>query len=445
MIAISRTNCEVLKNGNSVMFRSGKFILAATTAIAGSAFAETAFAQVQRSVDNSSFEENDPPGDNAASVYANADVPGWSSESGRVEIWDSGHSGVPSAEGTKHAEINASAPGDLYQEVCLQNGELLTWKFFHRARNRGPSPQTVNFEITDLSGNPVQLLDTSIQTDTTQWFLSQNTAGVPFTGATGVYRMQFATSDLGSLGNFLDGVELGIIPFVQFKGRTSSELESVAGVESAKILVSGQFLSDSSVRINVTGGTATIGSDFTTPSGTNSFNVMIPAGDYVNEEFDSGLMVILDGDPEPDETIEMEISQNALDYVVASTSTCGGSGNANATHTITHLNADLSITKTNTPSINGDVDQASDTVTSGDTVPYALVVTNNGPDSVTGALVTDNPMSGLSCPATNAVTISGGGVPAGSFTVGELTGPGITLGTLANGDAATITFSCTVN
>lgn len=107
--------------------------------------------------------------------------------------------------------------------------------------------------------------------------------------------------------------------------------------------------------------------------------------------------------------------------------------------------ADLAITKTNTPGVNGDVDQASDTVTSGSTTTYTLVVTNNGPDSVTGAVVTDTPTSGLTCPASNAVAITGDGVPAGSFTVGDLTGSEITFGTLANGEATELTFSCTVN
>ena len=106
---------------------------------------------------------------------------------------------------------------------------------------------------------------------------------------------------------------------------------------------------------------------------------------------------------------------------------------------------DLSITKTNTPGVNGEVDQASDTVVSGSTTTYTLVVTNNGPDTSVGAIVTDIPGTGLSCPAANAVTITGSGVPPGSFTVGDLTGAGITLGTLANGESTSLSFSCTVN
>lgn len=107
--------------------------------------------------------------------------------------------------------------------------------------------------------------------------------------------------------------------------------------------------------------------------------------------------------------------------------------------------ADLAITKTNTPGVNGESDQANDTVTSGDTVTYTLVVTNNGPDNITGAIVTDNPTAGLTCPAANPVTIAGDGVPAGSFTVGTLTSGGISLDLLAMGESATLTFECVVD
>lgn len=109
------------------------------------------------------------------------------------------------------------------------------------------------------------------------------------------------------------------------------------------------------------------------------------------------------------------------------------------------LDVDLSLTKTNTPGVNGEVDQASDTLTFGDNTTYTLVVTNNGPDVISGALVTDTVGAGLTCATTDTVTISGDGVPAGSFTIGDLTGAGITLETLADGDAATLNYTCEVN
>ena len=105
-----------------------------------------------------------------------------------------------------------------------------------------------------------------------------------------------------------------------------------------------------------------------------------------------------------------------------------------ASFTVRAPSADLSIVKTN----------GGTQVTAGGTTTYTLTVTNNGSDSATGARVTDVPGSGLNCPASNPVTITGDGVPAGSFTIANLTGAGIVLGTLNVGQAAVLTFTCNV-
>lgn len=105
------------------------------------------------------------------------------------------------------------------------------------------------------------------------------------------------------------------------------------------------------------------------------------------------------------------------------------------TITVTAPQVDLAITKTNGVT----------TVVSGTTTTYAITITNNGPDAVTGAVVTDIPGSGIICPSTNPVTIAGSGVPTGSFSVGNLTGAGIVLQTVPSGGSTTLTFSCEVN
>ena len=118
-----------------------------------------------------------------------------------------------------------------------------------------------------------------------------------------------------------------------------------------------------------------------------------------------------------------------VDYVT-------GDSNDNGSASVTvSPSANLSIVKSNGVS----------TVVSGSTVTYSVVVTNNGPDSTTGAVVTDLVGPGITCPAGNLVTITGSGVPAGSFTIANLTGAGITLATLANGQSATLSYACQVN
>ena len=97
--------------------------------------------------------------------------------------------------------------------------------------------------------------------------------------------------------------------------------------------------------------------------------------------------------------------------------------------------ADLSIVKSDGVS----------TVFSGSTVTYTVVVRNNSPSIVTGARVTDVVGARVTCPGSNPVTITGNGVPAGSFTISNLTGAGITLAALGSGQTATLTYSCQVN
>ncbi|WP_199857702.1 DUF11 domain-containing protein [Erythrobacter sp. EC-HK427] len=154
-----------------------------------------------------------------------------------------------------------------------------------------------------------------------------------------------------------------------------------------------------------------------------------------------------------DYTMPLIVSSSAINIIGqtgAANDRIGGTvltatNNQTSTSVTVQNAADLSVTKTNTPGVNGDVDQASDTVNSGAIVTYTIRVTNNGPDAATGATVIDTPGAGLTCNAANPVTIAGSGVPAGSFTVGNLTGAGITLGTLANGQSTTLTYSCEVD
>ncbi|WP_363800548.1 hypothetical protein ABU614_10615 [Lysobacter firmicutimachus] len=104
--------------------------------------------------------------------------------------------------------------------------------------------------------------------------------------------------------------------------------------------------------------------------------------------------------------------------------------------------ADLAITKTNTP-VSGPSDQSNDTLNRGAATTYTIVVTNNGPDTVNGAVLSDpaGNRSGLSCTAPPVCT--GSACPAG-LTLAQLES-GVALGALANGASLTVTLSCSVN
>jgi uncharacterized repeat protein (TIGR01451 family) len=109
--------------------------------------------------------------------------------------------------------------------------------------------------------------------------------------------------------------------------------------------------------------------------------------------------------------------------------------------------ADLRLTKTNTPGLNGEVDQAIDSVVSGTSTTYTLTVTNLGPDGANGAVLADPPPTNLTCTTASCTAAGGATCPpvTGAALVAALQGAGAPIPTLpANGSIA-VTLTCTVN
>ncbi|MGN6151409.1 MAG: beta strand repeat-containing protein [Lysobacteraceae bacterium] len=109
--------------------------------------------------------------------------------------------------------------------------------------------------------------------------------------------------------------------------------------------------------------------------------------------------------------------------------------------------ADLRLTKTNTPGVNGDADQTADTVTSGATTTYTLAVSNLGPDAADGAVLTDPAPTNLTCTTASCTATGGAACPAqtGAALVTALQGAGATIPTLPASSSVTVTLTCTVN
>ena len=109
--------------------------------------------------------------------------------------------------------------------------------------------------------------------------------------------------------------------------------------------------------------------------------------------------------------------------------------------------ANLSITKTNTPGVNGNIDQAGDTVIQGATTTYTLVVRNSGPASANGAVVRDTPAAGLSCGTATCAAAGASQCPtatdAAALASALQSGAGATIPLLPAGAANTVTFTLT--
>ena len=337
-------------------------------ALLAASLAFTGAAQAQRVIVNPSFEANDPQGAGAANyqIYANGSVSGWDSASGEIELWDSGFQGVPAYDGAVFAEMNANVPGALYQNVCMVNGETIGWTFAHRARTGGPATQTARFQIANSSGTLLQLLATQASTTANQVW-NVNTGSATYSGASGVQRVQFITTDAGSYGNFLDDIRISLNPFIELSAATGAGVESISSTNIPALRISGTLFSARTVNVSITGGTATRGTDYTTPNGAASFTVTVPAGTYQNTTVPLGINVIDDTAVEGSETIQIALG-TGTGYTVSSTSSCGGTPITAATYTITDNDSPVVLTKAWT---NGIANDAVSLTISGGLVPTA--------------------------------------------------------------------------
>lgn len=113
----------------------------------------------------------------------------------------------------------------------------------------------------------------------------------------------------------------------------------------------------------------------------------------------------------------------------------------------TAASANVAMTKTNTPGVNGEVDQGADTVVSGTATTYTITVTNLGPDAADGAVITDPVPTNLTCGTATCAAAGGAAcpVPTGAALVAALQGAGAAVPTLPNGGSVAITLNCTVN
>lgn len=307
-----------------------------------------------RSLLNPSFELNDPAGPGAPNfeIITNGSVVGWDSTTGEIELWDSTFNGVPAYAGNVFAEMNANVNGTLYQNICLINGEPIGWTFAHRARAGGAATQTARFQVANSGGTVLQTL--AIQASTTaNQIWNVNTGSATYTGASGLQRVQFNTLDSGSFGNFLDGIQLSLRPFVQLSGATGTGVESVPSANVPSILITGLVATPFSVTITVTGGTATLGSDYTTPSGTASFTVNIPAGTYNNSAIPLGINITDDSAVESSETIAFSVGAGG-NHTLGHTVTCGTTAQTSSTYTISDNDSRVTLRKQWTNAIVGD-------------------------------------------------------------------------------------------
>jgi uncharacterized repeat protein (TIGR01451 family) len=301
---------------------------------------------------------------------ANANIPGAPASGPAMEFWTNGFNATPPRNGVQHVELNASASSRLSQSVCLVNGEQVNWIFSHRGRGSDTVQDVMSYLV---GGSQIVRVGTTNTGAGGVLVTSQGTAAsvagpngwrdysgaFTYTGATGTTSLGFQSISTGSgsntVGNFLDDIQISLRPFVEFVQAANTKAESTAGNDAniPRIRVSGTVPAGGmTVVVVITGGTATLGVDYTTPGNSTTLNVAVPAGAYdgtgPDSEFVLPVTLIADAIPDPDETITFALPAPAVappPYLLASTTTCGGSVLVNNTLTITDEVARLTLVK----------------------------------------------------------------------------------------------------
>lgn len=288
---------------------------------------------------------------------------------------------VVSRDGVQHAELSAKVNSTLYQQICIVPGETISWSFSHLGVQQVGTPDQMRFVVGDslasigaaniaataAAGGIVNASTTtagvgtisnchqgSSVNQTTACTVTQTTVTSPagiaptvnttwadysgaftWNGTSGVKFIAFgAIAPTGDFGNYIDRVIVNLKPYVEFGSASASGLESLLNPTTIGIKVTGVVPTTMTVPITVTGGTAVLGSDYNTPSGTTTFNVTVPAGTYDGTSIISaGVTIVNDAVLEGNETIVLAISVNP-NYVISSTTICGSPPNNSITYTI---------------------------------------------------------------------------------------------------------------
>ncbi|MEP6632671.1 MAG: hypothetical protein ABJA62_00520 [Luteimonas sp.] len=346
------------------------------------------FAQVQRSFLNPGFETPALTAANpAAGCYRQLDealVPGWTTthpsqggsgdctspgaSSGRlIELWRTNFQGVIARELNNFAEVNAEASSRMFQNACLINGEQINWRFSHRGRGSASVRDVLDFNVG--ASVPIVRVGTTSNGAFNAPIVSQGTVNAPaaggngwidytgsfaYSGATGTTSLGFESISTGSgsntVGNFLDNIQIDLRPFVEFAQPSSSTPESASN-NLPTLRVNGTALSAFNVTVTITGGTATLGTDYTTPGNSTTLTVTIPAGSYdgtgAASLFALPIVVVQDALVEGNETIQLQIQPPTSPpaFQLNSSSSCGAPAQTTWTYTIIDDDSSINLTK----------------------------------------------------------------------------------------------------
>jgi uncharacterized repeat protein (TIGR01451 family) len=289
----------------------------------------------------------------------------------------------------------------------------------------------------------------TITSPTTAVTINENSlpAGFQLTGATCVNNASVTIGSLSGSTYTITGAEIGAS--VSFTCTFTNTRLPILRLQKA--LPSGRFVATDQFALTIagTGGPATVTTTGAgvTATGVATLNPGALGAVYTLSEAGAAGAVLTNYATTWACTNALGGGQTPSGSGISFTITAVAGDDLTCTLTNTRNNqADLRVTKTNTTGVNGEVDQAADTVVSGSIRAYTITVTNLGPDAANGSVLTDPAPTGLTC-TTASCTAAGGAacpVPTGAALVAALQGAGAAIPTLPNGGSVTVTLTCTV-
>jgi uncharacterized repeat protein (TIGR01451 family) len=352
----------------------------------------------------------------ASQTQAPTRVPGWltTASDHMIELWRSGFNGVPSAEGSQFAELNANEVSTLYQDLPTTPGSTLYWRLYHRGRL---GQDTMALDI-GAPGSPVE--QRRFTDGTTAWGFYTGTYTVPAGQTTTRFSFRSVSAAGGnrSVGNFLDGIFFGTAPFVEL---TKSAIP-VGPLEVGDVITyrvtakneGGGAAENLVLTDDIPEGTTYVPGSLRVVDGPDAGPKTDEQGDdeaYFDEDTNrvvfhlgNGASAGRGGSLPSTETVP---AGTTVEYRVVIDRSAGGTRLSN-TATATYENrlgdtpepltatsneqvtevlpaADLAVTKS----------ADATTVTVGQTVTYRITVRNTGPNEATGVVVTDELPYGL--------------------------------------------------
>jgi uncharacterized repeat protein (TIGR01451 family) len=397
--------------------------------------------------------------------------PGFAQTAPILEVWRTPRNNasggtVIAPEGLQVAELNATVASQIFQNVCMINGETVRWRFLHRGRSSATVHDVMDLkygrlgDVRDLTrvgttNSGLRLVPVDSNGNVSNAPVDAGGGWVRYTGAftfqqsTGGSNIGFeAFSSAGGLtsGNLIDDIQINLAPFVEFTQANSSTPESASN-NLPTLRVNGTVTTPFAITVNITGGTAVLGTDFTTPGNSPVLTVNVPVGEYdgtalTNSLFPLPVTVVNNAISDGSRNVVFTVAPSTAairPYELYSSASCGAPAQVTWDYTITDDDQGIALAKTASaatpvPGLPGQFD-----------VRYVVTVTNPSALGVTYGLV-DTPAFDADTTLTSASFTRNGGASTALAGTGPwvLQAPGAALAAGA-ADTYAVTIRFTVN